>query len=455
MKKVTLLLLMIGLVFGLTNCKDDETPTLGDPPSDADAAFTYKASADNDNIIEFTATNPDITAKWDFGNGFNGEGTNATGTYPNKGTYTVSLTVFNSGGSNSSSQDIVIAEDDPSLLDNPLFELLTGGAAAGGSKTWVLDSTRAGHFGVGPAAGTWPEWWSADPNIKANTGLYSDRYTFKLTGFGFDQVTNGSVFINDNQMGGFPGSYANSDDATAPYADQLGETWKLEEGDEDTTITISGSAFIGFFTGVRTYQIMKLAENELTIKYLDAQDPTLAWYIRLVPEDYPIDGGGGGGGGNENTSTLALPFDFESGTFDSDQWEAFGGSTMEVVDNPQSGGINTSSKVVSTVHGDQTWAGLAVTIKDALDFTGANNALALKVYAPATGDFRMKIEDHATGKVIIEKDVAVTKANEWEEISIDFSEAATGTYDKIAIFPGWNVANAGTFLIDDIRQISK
>ena len=137
---------------------------------------------------------------------------------------------------------------------------------------------------------------------------------------------------------------------------------------------------------------------------------------------------------------------------DTSQWEAFGGSTLEVVDNTMSSAINTSTKAVQTIHGEQTWAGLAVTLKDPLDFSGDKKTIAVKVYAPTTGEFRIKLEDFATGKIIIERDVMVTKANEWEEISIDFSEAATGTYDKIAIFPGWNIANAGTFLIDDISQ---
>ena len=451
MKKTTFLFLSLALILGISSCKDDEAPTLGDAPTAADAAFTFAPSADNANIIDFTATNSGFTYKWDFGNNLLGEGSPAQSSYPNAGTYTVTLSVFNAGGSASSSQDIVIKEDDPSLLNNPLYTLLTGGIAGGGSKTWVMDSTREAHFGVGESGGFWPVHWAAQPGDKANSGLYSDKYTFKLNGFKFDHLTAGSVFINNDQMSSFPGSYENSDDATAPFVDQLDETWTLLEGEEDTTISISGEAFMGFYTGVRTYQILKLTENELFLKYLDAKDATLSWFIRLVPEDFPIDGGGGGGG-KVNTSELALPFDFESGTYDTAQWEAFGGSTLEIIDNPQSGGINTSSKVVQTVHGDQAWAGLAVTLKNPLDFTGANKTLSVKVFAPATGDFRMKIEDFATGKVFVEKDVMVTKANEWVEVSIDFSEAATGTYDKIAIFPGWDVANAGTFLIDDISQ---
>ena len=452
MKKTTLLFLSLTLILGISSCKEDETPTLGEAPTEADAAFTYAPTAANANIIDYTATNAGFTYSWDFDNGTNAATKEATAEYPNKGTYTVTLTVFNSGGSASTSQDIIIADDDASLLNNPLYTLLTGGTAGSGSKTWVIDSTRQAHLGVGPVGGTWPEWWDADPGIKANSGLYSDKYTFTLQGFKFDQITNGSVFVKTGSQGQFPGAYENSDDYTAPFSDQLNENWTIVEG-EDTTISISGKAFLGMYTGVREYKIVTLSENELTLRYVDAADETTAWYLRLVPVDFPVDGGGGGGGGGpENTSTLSLPFDFESGTLDLDQWEAFGGSTIEIIDNSESGGINTSSKVVQTVHGDQPWAGIAVTLKDKLDFTSGKSTLSVKVFAPATGDFRMKIEDFETGKVFIEKDVMVTKANEWQEISIDFGEAAIGTYNKIAFFPGWNIANSGTFLVDDISQ---
>jgi|AntRauTorckE5430_2_1112549.scaffolds.fasta_scaffold08453_1 PKD repeat protein len=453
MKKTTLLFLSLALILGISSCKEDDTPVLGTAPTEADAAFTYAPSADNANIIEFTASNAGFTYSWDLANGLNSADQSITSSYPNAGTYTVKLTVFNSGGSAFSTQDVVIAEDDASLLNSPLFTFLTGGVAGGGSKTWVIDSTRQAHLGVGPVDGTSPIWWDADPGIKANTGLYSDQYTFTLQGFKFDQITNGSVFVKTGSQGQFPGAYENSDDYTAPFVDQLNENWTIVEGEEDTTISISGKAFLGMYTGVREYKIITLSENELTVRYVDAADATTAWYVRLVPVDFPVDGGGGGGGGEPvNTSTLSLPFDFEDGALDMDQWEAFGASTIEVVDNPNSGGINTSSKVVQTIHGNEDWSGIAVTLKDALDFTSGNSTIAVKVFAPATGEFRIKIEDFKTGKVIIEKDVAVTKANEWEEISIDFGEAATGTYDKVAFFPGWGIANAGTFLVDDISQ---
>jgi PKD repeat protein len=157
MKKTTLLFLSLALILGISSCKEDDTPVLGNAPTEADAAFTYAPSADNANIIEFTASNTGFTYSWDLANGLNSADQSITSSYPNAGTYTVKLTVFNSGGSAFSTQDVVIAEDDASLLNSPLFTFLTGGAAGGGSKTWVIDSTRQAHLGVGPVAGTWPE----------------------------------------------------------------------------------------------------------------------------------------------------------------------------------------------------------------------------------------------------------------------------------------------------------
>lgn len=130
------------LLFFAAACGEDDKPSIGTPPSQSDAAFTYAASAQSDNVIEFTASNSSVSASWDFGNGATGEGTNVSASYPFAGTYTVTLTVQNSGGSASSTQDITIAQDDPNLINNPIYDLLTGGTAGPGSKTWAIDSVE-------------------------------------------------------------------------------------------------------------------------------------------------------------------------------------------------------------------------------------------------------------------------------------------------------------------------
>jgi len=284
MKYLVLSVLSIGIL-SLTSCKK-ENPQLGDAPSDEDAVFTYAPTDSSDNIIDFSATNPDMVNIWDFGNGLKGEGTNVHAIYPNAGTYTVTLTVFNKGGSNSSSQEVVIDQTDLSLLDNPYYNALTGGANGPGFKTWYIDSSETGHFGVGPdpisPLGNVPEWWSAGPNDKPGCGLYDDRYTFHLNAFKFDMVTNGDVYIHNSFEGAFPGSFQNLGDFTAPFDDQLNEQWSVVEEDGEATLTVSNNSFIGFYSGVRTYKILEISDSTMSLQYdHEPASEGLHWYLKL------------------------------------------------------------------------------------------------------------------------------------------------------------------------------
>ncbi len=433
-----------GMMF-LSSCEKDEPPTLGTGPSEADVAFTFAPTAEKANIIEFTAPNASLVAKWDFGNGTSGEGTVARGTYPLKGTYTVTLTVFNSGGSRSASKEVTIAEDDATLLSNPLYTLLTGGTSGKGYKTWVIDSTRAAHMGVGPnpssALGDVPEYWAAAAMDKSGTALYTDQYKFTLEAFSFDHITNGAVYIDNEQSANFPDSYENKGDFDAPYADQTGK-WSFVEG-ADTVLKIDGNGFLGFFTGTREYKVIRISENELTLRYLDASNPELAWYIRLVPDDYPVDNGGGG-----STDKYDLPVDFESVD---PKFEVFGGSSYAIIDNSKSGGINTSNRILETTHGNETWAGLYVTLNDKIDFS-QKTMISFKIWSPNANDtVRVKLENSAKTSEFAERDVIITKANEWVELQVDFAGAAT-VFDRVVLFPGWGTAKPETYFIDDISQ---
>ena len=90
--KNNLIILLLACT-ALMSCKKVR-PTLGDPPSQMDAAFTAVPSDSNANIIQLTASNPNLVCRWDFGNGVKGEGVDVTATYPYAGTYTITLTVF-------------------------------------------------------------------------------------------------------------------------------------------------------------------------------------------------------------------------------------------------------------------------------------------------------------------------------------------------------------------------
>lgn len=434
---------------GLVSCKKHD-PQLGDPPTAADAEFTYQASATNDNIIEFTASNSEMRALWDFGNGATAEGTNVTGVFPMAGTYTVTLTVFNKGGSASSTQEIVIAQTDPTLLDDPVFNALTGGINGPGSKIWVIDSLASAHMGVGPdpvgGAGDYPEWWAANPLDKSGVGMYDDQYEFTLIDFKFDMITNGEAYVHNELAGDFPGSYENLNDYTAPFPDQLDENWVVTEDADGTYLSVTGNSFLGMYTGVQTYKIIEISDTSLFLQYKH-HSGGLHWYLKLIPEGFVSSGGGGGGGGGGGTTVLPIDFETETPVF-----EVFGNTVYDIIPNPQSGGNNTSATVLEVTHGNETWSGLFTDLATPLDFT-TQTTIQLKVWAPVAGDFRFKVENSANTNDFVEIDATVTTPNTWETISVDFSGSASGVYDRLVIFPGWNVISSDVFYIDDIEQL--
>jgi hypothetical protein len=123
---------------------------------------------------------------------------------------------------------------------------------------------------------------------------------------------------------------------------------------------------------------------------------------------------------------------------------------VAIINNPDASGINTSSRVLETVHGNEPWAGFFVNLEDPLDFA-TQTSISVKVWAPDTGTFRFKLEEQANPNNFVEMDASVTQANTWQEISVDFA-GSPAVFDRLVLFPGWDVANAGTFYVDDITQ---
>lgn len=154
------------------------------------------------------------------------------------------------------------------------------------------------------------------------------------------------------------------------------------------------------------------------------------------------------------TNPLLLPLDFESATLNY-AFTDFGNATTTVIDNPQSGGINTSSKVGRFVKngGAETWAGTFIVTDQPVDFSTFTN-FKMKVWSPLAGStVVLKLENAADANIFHEVQVQTSVTNEWEDLSLDFSGAdMNAEYSKIVLFFHFGVAGNGeTFYFDDIR----
>jgi hypothetical protein len=157
---------------------------------------------------------------------------------------------------------------------------------------------------------------------------------------------------------------------------------------------------------------------------------------------------------------LVLPLNFESTGLNYD-FVNFGGANVSVVNNPASGGINTSTKVGKMVKGaPEGWAGSFISLVRPIDFS-TKKLMKVKVHSPRVGaKLLLKVENQTNGGIFFEQEVATTTANQWEDLTFDFSAINTAnSYQKVVLIfdlgtPGDGSANF-TYYFDDIRQEEK
>ncbi len=150
----------------------------------------------------------------------------------------------------------------------------------------------------------------------------------------------------------------------------------------------------------------------------------------------------------------------------------FGGAEdSTIVDDPTSAG-NKVARVVRAA-GAETFAGTTITGPEQLGFSPAialnanNTRMTVRVWSPDAGTpVRLKIEDHTDPGKSVETQVSTTVASNWETLTFDFSNQATGTaalnlgfsYTKATIFFDFGRAQGEavekTYYFDDVQLAS-
>lgn len=139
-------------------------------------------------------------------------------------------------------------------------------------------------------------------------------------------------------------------------------------------------------------------------------------------------------------------------------WNSFGGTAGSQVTNPDQSGINTSMQVgkVLKTAGSQTWAGVAIPFDNVMNFS-VQKKVKIKVWSPVAGaPVLMKFENmnpHVTADDI-ERTVNTTVANQWEELTFDFTGIDNSkNYKQLVLFFNFGVAGTGeTYYFDDVKQ---
>jgi hypothetical protein len=469
---------LAALIIVMFACKPemDSTIDIGQAPTEDQLDFTATPTAAKANILEIKNTSKIAgIVTWDFGNNAKGKGESATVEYPFKGTYNVVMTLYSKGGSISKSKTITIANDDMSMLNTPMYTALTGGASNQAGKTWVFDQYHDGHFGVGPAASSSPEWWSCPAEGKTKSCMYSQEFTFTQVGVKMVWKNNGSVYTNESGRValaalGYPNSVVPGDgDFDVAYAPKSAYTFTLKESAK--TLTLSDGAFFGHYAGTSTYEIIKLTEDELYIKCVSTVEPGNGWWYRFIPKEKNV------------KPVVIIPLkatplseDFEGTTskvvF---KYEDMGSLVSTSYSNPAPVPVNTSSKVFLYQKTSAFYSNIYFSTNAYKFDLTEQNKVKMKVFIPSYNDYlgkydvagswisvnqlqhqvAVKLQDSSLGGNAWTTQTEVVKADlatdKWIELTFDFSSVSKRQdYDKIVIQFGAEGHTApGIFFFDD------
>ena len=144
------------------------------------------------------------------------------------------------------------------------------------------------------------------------------------------------------------------------------------------------------------------------------------------------------------------PIDFETGGYGATwTWTVFendNNPSLEIVTNPNTGGINSSATVAmfTALQAGQPWAGcesLHGADIGSFSFDSTNCIIKIMVWKDVISDVGIKFVD-ATSAAQPEIKVANTLINQWEELTFDFSSRIgvdPVVKDQIVIFPDFDL----------------
>ncbi|MFM2138929.1 MAG: hypothetical protein RJA57_1236 [Bacteroidota bacterium] len=225
-------------------------------------------------------------------------------------------------------------------------------------------------------------------------------------------------------------------------------------------VNVSASAL--YETNFRVY--FGDVPNEVPVSFLEGQTvsriyaATGTYNVRVVALS-------GGAATAERTvpvtivDPILLPLTFQSATINYG-WFNFDGGSTTVINNPNPGGINTSTKVARMVkNAGQPWGGSFITLSSNIDFS-TNKIFRVKVFSPRAGArMLLKVENSGNPAQNFEKEVTTTLANTWEYLYFDYRTINTAqNYNRIVvIFDNGTVGDGSsnfTFLMDDFELVA-
>lgn len=309
MKKIILNIIAIFSLLLMVNCQD-ENNSFGSLDAPSDLQITVEIvgktadapNGDGSGKVKFTAkANNAISYKYIYGDGNTDNSPGGIIEHPfttvGVNTYTVTVIASGRGGvTTNTTVDVTVLSN---FSDEKSTMLLTGGTAAG--KKWYIAAAENGHFGVGQndadaAKNYYPNYYQAASFEKATTCFYDGDYTFALVDgkIEYKQDNKGNTFFNNSYKSVAGGTNGGDDQclaystagvkivALSPSSSFVSKNPEAKKVTTGTVMNFSDGGFMGYYAGASQYEILSITENKMQVRFVQANNTALAWYITFT-----------------------------------------------------------------------------------------------------------------------------------------------------------------------------
>lgn len=203
------------------------------------------------------------------------------------GTYDVELRLGNRNGFSQGSISKSFTFENSQIDLTPYYNRI--------SRTWRINYAEAGHMGCGEPGSDGSNWWSANPNDKADWGVYDDRITFNADGeYTYNPGDGGTMYVN---TGCSIFSEFNTNDGQDFMADVDVQTasYKFDVDGENIVLILPANTQFPYISSDAQFAnpkftVLKLTSNEMILLY-EGDGITWRFVFTSKEEEAPAFGG--------------------------------------------------------------------------------------------------------------------------------------------------------------------
>ena len=222
------------------------------------------------------------------------------------GTYDVELRLGNRNGFSQASISESFTFDKSKIDFTPYINRI--------SRTWRINHAEPGHMGCGEPGTDGSNWWSAEPEAKADWGVYDDRITFSADGiYDYDPGAGGTVYVNYETSLFLDYNPHDGNDFMAPV-DRQTSIYNFDVDGEKVILRLGEETLFPYLSKDMQYldpvfTVVKLTNTEMVLLY---EGEGITWRFMFTSKD-----------DDAPTEFMGYKFDSDGNMLRDATWELF------------------------------------------------------------------------------------------------------------------------------------